>query len=527
MTKIHDVNEISDIETTRVRNTENEDISDKNVTYVTLQSRTNSLESCSGCSSLSPCRINTNSVRIGCPCKDLEKCKHTNENPNLTGNNCTQNINILDDNHIARNNVEEQEVHTALDLEKEQHERSRDQRIKFFEKIISNRHSNIAWKRYTLYIIATILICSVAPFTFTLIPAHNVILCQGYWYEPSLQFFSWCIYMGAYIVYHSVRVLNIDYINGARYYLASALVGIVGYELPFLISSLVWTKSLRFSLPLPFHTMACGFCGVLASMALTNLSFPRDWRKDRKFKIRLKWLNYGVIYVLAIVFQYNAAAVLLHYNKNEYQPAIALVFILLREVNGSIISKFVSKTAGGDEFRAEDTGSILIGIQHTILICYTLGSIATYETGMFFMVSDIILSLVLCLKLVWVRKRRPENTKEQIDLIRQLVLAELLEIMVTLTFLITCILAFYGPNSKLIGGIEATIWHYEAIEDMPAYLKTVLTLFTVDFSCAIVSSVLLWLSCRINLFVAFMAMEKEHGVYICVCLGNFITSVSS
>ena len=71
----------------------------------------------------------------------------------------------------------------------------------------------------------------------------------------------------------------------------------------------------------------------------------------------------------------------------------------------------------------------------------------------------------------------------------QLAVNELLELISPLSFIIAFLLAYFGPNGNVIGNISITIWHYEAIEDAPEFLKVVLILFFVDFVSTIITSI--------------------------------------
>jgi len=183
--------------------------------------------------------------------------------------------------------------------------------------------------------------------------------------------------------------------------------------------------------------------------------------------------------------------------------------------------------ACGDEPGAEVTGFLQVGLRHSMQLCYTLGTISVAETEWFLIGFDFFFNIYLSLKIVWVKNRRPEDIDEQINLIQQLAISELTEFIAPLSFMIAFIFGYYGPNGQLIGNIAATIWQYEAIEDVLGFLKTVLIFFFVDFGSTIVTSIILWIYCKINLFTAIIAMEKEYGTTICILLCFFLTTVSS
>jgi hypothetical protein len=132
-----------------------------------------------------------------------------------------------------------------------------------------------------------------------------------------------------------------------------------------------------------------------------------------------------------------------------------------------------------------------------------------------------------CLKIVWLRKRSSLDVNQQIELIEKLSMNETVEFLSPLAFLISFLVAFYGPNAKLMGNIRSTMYHYKPVEDIVNFSTKILTLYLADVCSLIVCSVILRLSCRINLFKAFMAIQNEFGLEMFLLLGFWMTSVRS
>jgi len=276
---------------------------------------------------------------------------------------------------------------------------------------------------------------------------------------------------------------------------------------------------------MPFHLYICAYSAILAIHATIYYSFPLDWRMDGRFQKRLKFYIYDGLYNLVVNIQYNVAAKLLRKYNNKYQPLASLAFILVRELHAWIKRTCICKMANGDESGAKVTGIISVGMRYTMIICYTLGTISTFETEVLLMGLDFVVNIYTCVKIIWLHKRRPEDVEKQIELIQELVLNELMEFICPLSFIIAFLLAYTGPNGNVIGNINITIWHYEAIEDAPGFLKVVLILFVVDFCSTIITSLLLWFLCKINFIAVVMAIQKEYGGRIIVYLGmNLLTA---
>ena len=48
----------------------------------------------------------------------------------------------------------------------------------------------------------------------------------------------------------------------------------------------------------------------------------------------------------------------------------------------------------------------------------------------------------------------------------ELVLAERIETVIPFTYMFVFLMAFYGPNANLLGGIKLDIWHHQVVTDI-------------------------------------------------------------
>ena len=92
--------------------------------------------------------------------------------------------------------------------------------------------------------------------------------------------------------------------------------------------------------------------------------------------------------------------------------------------------------------------------------------------------------------------------------LQKLVLAERVEIVTPLTYILLFLMAYYGPNAKILGGIKLTIWHYQAVTDLEMYLGNIGLLFAFDSLSGIICFILLWQTCRINMFNILQNIQK-------------------
>ena len=258
--------------------------------------------------------------------------------------------------------------------------------------------------------------------------------------------------------------------------------------------------------------------------------FPLAWRKNNTFRRRMKWCIGWMAYNLTIAIQCNILASVLNEFTNEYQPIIGLLIIAVRETNLWIYTKkFVGNFASGDIPGAILIESYSLSLRHIILICNAMGSTATLATTAVFTGFDFVSNVYTSLKIVWLKKRHSNDTQQQVDLLQGLSLNELTEFTAPLAFMLSFVAAYYGPNYSLIGNVGATYWTFVATEDINHSLKLMSLFFIVDFCSTIISCIciVLWLFCKINLFKAFMVLEKEYRLVFGVMLSYYIPSVSN
>ena len=117
--------------------------------------------------------------------------------------------------------------------------------------------------------------------------------------------------------------------------------------------------------------------------------------------------------------------------------------------------------------------------------------------------------------------------ERQIDSLQDLVMCELVEFQAPLTFILFFATLAYGPNIQLFGNIGNSYWTYSAIDDISKAIQNVIFFFLVDFSSTIISSLVLWLSCNINLWKACSHILNEFEKSFCIILGFYVFQVGT
>ena len=109
--------------------------------------------------------------------------------------------------------------------------------------------------------------------------------------------------------------------------------------------------------------------------------------------------------------------------------------------------------------------------------------------------------------------------------IRELVLVERVETLVPLTYMACFLMAYYGPNAEILGSIKLTIWNYEAISDIEKFLQNLSLLVGIDFMSGVVTGILLYVTCKINVFRTLKMIQKKMWLMMAVLEGHLFMEV--
>ena len=364
--------------------------------------------------------------------------------------------------------------------------------------------------------------------TFTMIEIHDPLLYPEYWYEvlyssaPCMVLFS----VSCTMIWSTY--LNIDYIKGIHRTLLVCFVGIVASHIILISAYVIWTYGANYRSPVVNLSMIVVYPTWLILAVAFWFSFQFEWRDDNEFRRRVKFLIAKVLHGITLTIQFNVIylALLIKYQ-NEYQPFIALFFRALLELNLWIGQQIISRTANGDEAGAQLMFSIEVGIRYTMIVCFTMENIATSNTESVLMGIDFVYNVYLSLRIIWINKWRPDDTDNQTVLLQELGITELIEFTTPLVFILCTVAGYYGPNSKYLINIGATIWHSTPIEDINDSISSISNFFVVDFCSTIVTATILWAFCKVNLFKTFVALMKEFGLILCLLVTNSTYIVST
>ena len=126
--------------------------------------------------------------------------------------------------------------------------------------------------------------------------------------------------------------------------------------------------------------------------------------------------------------------------------------------------KCLLKIALGPDVSVELVAHNLAVSYHMIFLSVCVGGLATDATLYILVATDFIINNYFAV-MTWRAKRNiTEKSLQKLKKsVQILVLAESLEIVIPLAYLVCFVIAYYGPNADILGNIKNGYWQYQEI----------------------------------------------------------------
>lgn len=294
------------------------------------------------------------------------------------------------------------------------------------------------------------------------------------------------------------------------------LIGNVAQGIVYITAHYIWINIFEYSYPIPGFYGFVTLAFLLLWDAITWFRFPKQWRQQGELRKRMKYVILTVVLFIMYDLTNRLIVEQLQANQNQYQAIIALLLPALREVFFWICSKLMEKTSNGDANGAKIAMKIAFSLQYALVLCVSFGTFATDVTSWVLVAIDYSMNILLCLQIVRMKKQNIGSIRNEDELIQDLTLYELVEFHAPVSYLITYLLIHIGPNGCLFWS------NYLSCNDKKKMIEVVTNILffsSIDFSSTLLTAIILWVSCRINLWKSFIVMQKEHYLEFAVMLG--------
>ena len=425
------------------------------------------------------------------------------------------------------NRVQPENSIESLELEKLKHEEKASARKVKFRVMLEGKQIKLGFRKFAMDILITMIPCVTSIIPIALIPLHNILQYPEYWYEALIFRIPYLNCQGINTLMLASFYMNLTQPLRTRNLVIVLLIStIAGFILIALINH-IWTQLLGFYPPIPLGGFAVGLpCLFLYLVTIWN-SFPKVWRKTKGFKWRFMYFVFLLLYPsLIFKFQLQIIGGALKNSNGEKQVFVSLLLPCIRELNLWISSKLSKKVAEGDVTRANIILMFSLSAWYTIALCFILGSLASDATTWFLVGTDFTINNIIMLRIMWIRKRNPENIEQQIDLIQELAVYLLIEFVGPSVVILTFALLVYGSNCHLIGNLCNDYWQFSAIQDISQAFQNMGTFFIVDLLSIFTTVFTMKFCCGINILHVMMELLREFRYPFCAIIFTRIFAVS-
>ena len=110
--------------------------------------------------------------------------------------------------------------------------------------------------------------------------------------------------------------------------------------------------------------------------------------------------------------------------------------------------------------------------------------------------------------------------------INELVMTERNETLIPLVYMISLLMAYYGPNAEILASIKLKIWHYQTtITNIEESIFNIGILWVADLLSLIVTAALIWKYCKINVSMNLLGLQKKLWIPMAFCEGLLMVDV--
>ena len=355
--------------------------------------------------------------------------------------------------------------------------------------------------------ICHVILCISSFLSLTLVAYHDVVRFPEYWHE---NIFHWIFgglpcYIGQVItrftmVFKDHALMSVMTIF--QTYSSSALVFVASH----CILHLIWSEYLEFNSPMPFVLYIDGYFSSLAFWIVIWYKFPADIRGNIPLRNK-RTAYYGFeLWGCSLPLQILVLLKIFSTLTQDLQWITAIMIAIQKAMNTYVMERFICNAVESDNIlNAKGITTIQAATTYKIAVVILIGSKANSVTGYCILGATFLLNMCICLKVMRLHRQSVEDESNienlqsrKNELLVKLMLNEIVESLIPIIFVFAFIVAYYGPNAKIIGNIQNDYWHFETVDEIKPYITGILYMAIVDLSSVVISLHLLWGFCRID-----------------------------
>ena len=202
----------------------------------------------------------------------------------------------------------------------------------------------------------------------------------------------------------------------------------------------------------------------------------------------------------------------------DLQWLMATLLPVIKEFNDWVITKLICKAAKSNMTGAKSVVKIYLTYNYSLFFVLILGTSATESTNYCILIINFVYNLYLCLKIMMItRKILPSCYQETVilrtlkkEILTELILNEIIEILVPVTYMCTFTIAYYGPNADILGNVGNEYWSYKKVENITTLFTFASQMALIDILSAVISAICLWKYCHLDFLFEYCKVMKKY-----------------
>ena len=112
------------------------------------------------------------------------------------------------------------------------------------------------------------------------------------------------------------------------------------------------------------------------------------------------------------------------------------------------------------------------------------------------------------------------------EMAQDMVVVGIVMIVMTIAYVLSVLMAYYGPNGEIIGNIRNEYWSFKGIHNIEKLLAGIFKMFAIDLIGLITGGILLWKLSSIDFVKEACKAIKKYFPFISLTIAGAVTRVS-
>ena len=396
------------------------------------------------------------------------------------------------------------------------------------DQCLVNSTTALGWN--LIYILVVLLTSVIFTFPAILIPQQNSMEFPEYWWDVIIPVgIGNSLFSTLHIQLECKVIFRFKFLNSFKLFLRLYGVSALASIIPVVISHLTWTVWFGNNHPMPFFGFTVWVIVNIVLYVHLWFEFPSELRMEPGIRERIRSYFLYCLWSVTYGFQVQALQIIFDKIPIENQWIMAIILPLWREMNVWVKSKLLE---GATDYNLtvpivpKLTATLGANLDHAFFVAMLVANSTTLVTTYAILAVDFILNLHMSYQIIKFHRKivssdgeEAEKMREKTETTMQLFAIETVEVLAPLTYAITFLIAYNGPNATILGNIRNGDFSYKEVEDVESFVRELIKMILVDFASLIISAIVFWKLASINFFQEGYKMMKLYWPLIAVKLG--------